>query len=250
MQEFAEQLERWKASLPRQIDVGSLLSRCNIAHKWKAPFRCLVAREGLLWRMTDLGEQIICLTDNNHYLGARILLRNALENLGILCYITHKIESVVGGQLDFFEFDDLSKQLIMGSRDGSTAITAVNVLTALGKAERKYPGLLEMYKRLSESAHPNFDGILMGYTATNPKEFETTFQNNWQSIFGAQQLPATLLVYHAFESTYNLDLIAAIEELEEWLRKNDQHLESRRGGTLPAWAVSGSSSMAKSSCST
>jgi hypothetical protein len=181
--------------------------------------------------MSDLGEQIICLTDNSHYLGARILLRSALESLGVLCYMTHKMQSVADGNFDFFEFDDLSKQLIMGSRDGSTTVSAVNVLTAIGRADKKYPGLLEMYNRLSESAHPNFDGVLMGYTTTDPKEFETTFQNNWQRMFGAQQLPATLLVYHAFESTYNVDLIAALEQLEEWLRKNDQRLESRQNGT-------------------
>ncbi len=180
--------------------------------------------------MTDLGEQIISLSRQKHYLGARILLRSSLETLGILCYMTHKIQAVVAGNLDFFDFDDLTKNLLMGSRNGATAVTAVNILTAIGKADAQYHGLSDMYNHLSESAHPNFDGVLMGYTSKTPGELQTTFQNNWADLFGEQQLPATLLVYHAFEATYNNDSVQAIEQLEDWLRANDDMLELKRNG--------------------
>ena len=61
MSEFARLIERWGASLCQRVSVSGLISRCKIAYKWKAPYRCLVIREALFWRMHDLGMQILCL---------------------------------------------------------------------------------------------------------------------------------------------------------------------------------------------
>ena len=63
-------------------------------------------------------------------------------------------------------------------------IVAVNILTVLEKAEKEYPGLLEIHRRLSESAHPNFDGVVYGYSSSDPINYETNFHNRWFELYG------------------------------------------------------------------
>jgi hypothetical protein len=226
--EFEELLNRWSTSLPTSVDVGGLFSRCEVAHKWKAPFRSLMIREALIWRMHDLGQQILLLSRQQHFLGARILLRSAIETLAILIYLNQKTQSVVDGGLSFFEFDEITIQLLMGSRNNATAKTAINILTILNKADKTHKGLAKLHERLSESAHPNYDGVLYGYSETNAEEFVTTFENKWVANFGAEQEPATSFAFAVFEYEYNQSWPTLWEELERWLKANDDELEARR----------------------
>jgi len=231
MKEIRELLDRWAQSLCREVSVGGLISRCRIAHKWKAPYRTIVVREALLWRMHDLGQQIVLLAESNHILGSRILLRSAIETLCLLIYLNHKTQSVLSGTLPFLEFEEISKQLLIGSKNGATSLTAVNVLTVLKQADKVHPGLSEMHQHLSESAHPNFDGVLLSYTETDPKEFETRFLNNLKKFFGEEQEPAIALVFEIFESEYNIVWHQQMMQLEDWLRHNDAMLEAQRAGS-------------------
>ena len=230
MSEFAQLTKRWKHSLCEQVPVAGLLSRCGIAYKWKAPYRSFVVREALFWRMHDLGEQIVCLMEGGHILGQRILIRSALETTAILIYLNHKVSSVVKGEMSFFEFDKVTKQLLMGSKNSSTSIPAVNVLSVLKHADKAWPGILEMHEHLSETAHPNYSGVLHGYCNTDVERFESNFCNHFAERFGEEQLPAALFVYHVFEHEYNSVFCRNIEALECWLRDNDHELEARRAG--------------------
>jgi len=193
MEEIHDQLERWSQSLCHDVSVGGLLARSEIAHKWRAPFRSFVLREALLWRMNDLGRQTLLLAQHNHILGARILLRSAIETLGLLIYLNQKMSAVIDGSLSFFKFDDITKQLMIGSKNKATSLPAVNILTVLEKAERSHPGLLSMHQRLSESAHPNCDGVMYGYTSSDPDKYETSFVNNWVTFFGRSRNQQQLL---------------------------------------------------------
>lgn len=228
MEDIHVTLERWHQSLCQDISVGGLLARCPIAHKWKAPYRIAVLRESLLWRMHDLSVQSVVLADSGHILGARILLRSAIETLALLIYTNQKIRAVLSGSLSFFDFDEITKQLLMGSKNGATEAAAVNILTVLNQAEKDYEGLVDMHQHLSESAHPNFDGVLLGYSSTDPEQFETTFCNNWLQLFGQEQEPGSAFVMAVFEHEYNIVWPALVTELEEWLRTNDSELEASR----------------------
>lgn len=228
MKEFEEQLIRWSASMPQPIDVGGLFSRSVVAHKWKAPYRSIVIREALLWRMHDLGEQIFLLSRQQHFLGARILLRSAIETLSILIYLNQKTQSVLDGDLSFFEFDEITMQLLMGSRNNATSKVAINILTILSKADKAHKGILELHERLSESVHPNYDGVLCGFSTTKYEEFVIKFKNKWAANFGAEQEPATMFAYAVFELEYNDIWPRLWEDLERWLVANDDKLESQR----------------------
>ena len=231
MEDVRIQLERWAQSLCREIAVAGLLSRCPIAHKWKAPTRSLAIREALLWRMYDLGLQTVLLTDQGHILGARILLRSAIETLCLLIYLNQKTQAVLSGTLSFFNFDEITKQLLMGSKSGKTSVAAVNIMTVLKHADKIHPGILSMHEHLSESAHPNYDGVLYGYSTTDTGKFETHFSNNWKEFFGEEQIPGTAFVLAAFEHEYNVTWPKQLQALEQWLRDNDAALESQRAGS-------------------
>ncbi len=180
--------------------------------------------------MHDLGEQAFTLYDNQQILGARILLRSAIETLALLIYLNQKINSVIDESLSFFEFDKITMQLLMGSKNSATDIVAVNILTVLEKAEKEYPGLLEMHRRLSESAHPNFDGVVYGYSSSDPINYETNFHNRWFELYGTGHEPITDIVFAVFEDEYNEVCPKLVENLESWLRENDAMLEQQKKG--------------------
>ena len=207
------------------------MSRCPVAHKWKAPYRITVLRETLLWRTEDLARQSIALSDQGHILGARILLRSAIETLALLIYTNQRIRAVLAGSFSFFALDDITKQLLLGCKNGTTEVQAVNIITVLGHAEKDHKGLVEMHQHLSESAHPNYDGVTLGYSSTNPQEHETTFQNNWLQYFGKSQEAGVAFVMAVFEHEYNKVWPELFGQLEEWLRTHDLELETERAGS-------------------
>mgnify|MGYP007123201105 CR=1 FL=1 len=233
METPSELLARWANSKCKNISVGGLLARCPIAHKWKSPYRSLVIRETLFWRMHDLGQQAHLLFSNGHLLGARILLRSALETLGILIYLNQRTNAVISGSFSFFEFSRLTMHLMLGSRNNSTSHPAINILTILQKAEKSHSGLVSLHERLSESAHPNFDGVLYTYSASDPKKYETNFSNRWEQLFSKEQETAMLFVFTLFETEYNQVWSDLMLQLESWLRDNDATLESQKNGVPP-----------------
>ena len=224
-------LERWRQSLPTSVSVAGLLARCPVAYKWKAPFRTAVLREVLLWRMHDLASQSVLLADGGQYLGARILLRSAIETLALLIFLNHKIRAVLDASLSFFVFEEVTKQLLLGSKNGKTKYQAVNILTALERADSVHVGIRKMYLDLCESAHPNYDGVLYGYSSTDPNEFETSFGNQWAKNFAQEQEPATAFILAVFEHEYNVECHGLLLKLEEWLRQNDAELEAELHGS-------------------
>jgi hypothetical protein len=157
-------LEEWRQSLCQSVDVGGLITRNPIAHKWKAPFRSLSLRESASWRTQDSLFQSKLLSDRKQLLGARILLRSAFETLAVLVHLTQLMRNVGAGELDFHAFSDKTTILLLGSRDGSTEFKSLNTVTILQKSDRRYLGIFEIYEGLCESAHPNHEGLSGGYS--------------------------------------------------------------------------------------
>ncbi|PTR34062.1 hypothetical protein C8J98_102250 [Luteibacter sp. OK325] len=223
--ELRSTVERWGISRCVEIPVAGLLARCPVAYKWKAPFRSTVLREAFLWRMHDLGVQMLALVEAGHILGPRILLRSAVETLAMLSYLNQQTAAVVEGRISMTEFGFLTGQLLLGSRNKTTEQESVNVLTVLKHADRRWPKLKGLHEDLSESAHPNYTGVLYGYSTTEPERYETHFENHWLHRFGDQQVTAMAWVFGMFEEEYDQTWLANIVELEQWLRDNDAELQ-------------------------
>ncbi len=232
MDNVSKVLETWNSCLVDKVEMGGLYSRNPIAHKWKCTYRSLVLRELVYWRITDLLNQSNFLAANNHLLGARILLRSTIETLGILIYLNQKTSDVTEGNITLNSFSDLTAKLMLGSKNKSTKHNAINVThTILEKwCERKYPGIFKIYADLCESAHPNYEGVCIGYSYVNEKAYETIFKNRWPELFGSTLEKSIIAFMKIFEHEYNEVWPAAFNELEEWLEKNDEKLEKEMNG--------------------
>lgn len=224
-------LEEWKESLCVTVDVGGLYSRNPIAHKWKAPFRSLSLREAVSWRLQDLLYQSKLLLDSNQLLGARILLRSAFETLAILIHLNQLMRQVVSGNLNFHTFSEKTTILLLGTRDNSSPYKSINIVTILQKCDKKYPGIFEIYEGLSESAHPNYEGLSGGYTDVDHDNFITLYRNKWAELFSKSQSNGIALCIDTFTHEYNDEWIEAMNELENWIEENDSELERTKDGS-------------------
>lgn len=227
-------LADFEESLFKELAIGGLISRNPTAHKWKAPFRSMSLREAIFWRVHDLFQQSFVLHLGGHGLGARILLRSALETMAMLIYLNQITAKVLDGSLDFHAFSDKTIQLLLGSRDGSTGVTSINILTALDKCEKRYPGMKTMYERLSESAHPNFEGISAGYSQIDHANYVTTFKNRWMERHGESHLDEMMVCIEVFNHEYDDVWPELFEKLEAWIEANDAELEATKGSPTTA----------------
>lgn len=228
MNTVEDNLTLWKESLLSSIPVGGLLSRNRVAYKWKSTFRIWMLREAVFWRLNDLMVQSYALHQQEHGLGARILLRSGLESVSTLIYLNQLMQSVLDGKLDFHAFSDKTATLMLGSRDKSTDHQSINIMTVLEKCNKKYPGFLELYNALSESAHPNYEGIVMGYSKIDHGEYETHFSNRWMELYGDSHLGAMEACMSTFHHEYNDVWPTLMEQLEIWLEANDSKLEATK----------------------
>lgn len=192
-----------------------------------------MVRELAFWREHDLMAQSYVLHQQGHGLGARILLRSAFETLATLIYLNLLMQQVLDGKLNFHQFDEKTAVLLLGARNNDVMPQATNIVTVLGKCDKRYPGLMELYANLSESAHPNYEGLMVGYSSTDYDEYETTFSNRWMEKHGDRHLDGMMLCMSTFQYEYNDVWPALMDKLEKWIAANDTALEATKDDPLP-----------------
>ena len=228
MDSVEENLANWKASLMASIPVAGLISRNETAYKWKALFRCWMLREAAFWRVQDLLAQSLTLHKQRHGLGARILLRSAFETLATLVHLNQLIQAVIDDKLNFHEFGLKTSVLLLGSRDESTSHKSMNIVTVLDKCEKRYPGIIELYALLSESAHPNYEGLCVGYSTIDHSEHQTNFSNRWMEMYGDRHVGSMDLCMVTFQHEYNEVWPRLMSSLEGWVVARDAELEASK----------------------
>ena len=221
-------ITEWKSTRLDKIEIASLYSRNPTAHKWKAPFRSLVIRELVYWRLIDLLDQSLELTKLNSILGARILLRSAFETVGILIFLNSKIESLISGNMQYNDFENATLRLMLGSKRKEEEILPYNILSILEGCEKRYLGITKVYNDLSETAHPNYDGMMLGYSTFDQENYITYFKNHWQEIYAGDFDKLMMICISTFEAEYNDIWPGLFERLEKWLEENDESLEAQR----------------------
>ncbi|MFZ2868962.1 hypothetical protein [Zavarzinia sp.] len=225
MDTIEQNLAIWRESLLQSISIGGLLSRNPVVYKWKAPFRVWELRELAFWREHDLMAQSYALHRQGHGLGARILLRSGFETLATLIHVNMLMRQVLEGELKFHVFAEKTSVLLLGSRNNDLMPTAINIVTVLEKCDKRYPGLKRLYAELSESAHPNYEGLIGGYSVTDYREFETTFSNRWMDLHGERHPDRMKLCMETFHYEYNDVWPDLMNNLEDWIEKNEKSLE-------------------------
>lgn len=210
-------INRWKKDRRNNIEIGSLYSRNPNVHKWKGPFRSLVIRELVFWRLTDLIDNTLLLLGQSHVLGARILLRSAYETLGVLIYLNQKIDSLIDGKNSFSDFNKITVRLMLGAKSDYSDVKSINVLTVLEKSDKKFPGILGIYNDLSESSHPNFEGMSLGYSDFDSENYIISFKNNWIGLYMKDMRHLIMTCIKIFEYEYNDEWPGLFEKLENWI---------------------------------
>lgn len=221
-----EAIQDYQDTLCKEIAIPSLIKRNPIAHKWKVTYQSLCLRETVAWRFVDILSQSWILHENDKAIGARILLRSAIETLAMLIFLNQLTEAVVAENVSFKEFMDKVLNLFSGCRDGSTDQKATNIVTVFQKCERKYPGIEKIYGWLSESAHPNYEGMRLSYSNTDKEKMITSFSNSTNNLYAPMHEDGVLLAMEIFEHEYNDVWSAGFEKLESWLVQNEDRLES------------------------
>jgi hypothetical protein len=232
MNAVEQNLAKWKGALLSSIPVGGLLSRNPVAYKWKAPFRVWMLREAVFWRLHDLMTQSYALHQQGHGLGARILLRSSFESLAMLIYLNQLMQQVLDGKLSFHTFGQKTSALLLGSRDGSTEHQSINIVTILQKCDKHYPDIEKLYAILSESAHPNYEGMVAGYSKIDHDEYATHFSNRWMELYGDRHVGAMEMCMSTFHHEYNDVWPALMKKLEGWIETNDVELERTKSDPL------------------
>ena len=228
-----EKLAVWKQSLVVSIPVGGLHSRNPVAYKWKAPFRVWYLREVVFWRLQDLLAQSFGLHTQGFDLGARILLRSGFESVASLIHLNQLMQHVLDGTLDFHVFGEKTSKLLLGSKNNTSGIESINIMTVLEKCERKYPGIKGLYADLSESAHPSYVGLCKGYSKFDRDKDEVKFSNRWCEMYGDTHTSLTEFCMKTFEHEYDEEWAMIIEKFEVWIEENDTKLEATKNGAVP-----------------
>jgi len=228
MKEIEAIVEKWMSERLDKIEVGELYSRNPIVHRWKAPFRTLVIRELVFWRHIDLLNQVVFMIKNDHILGARILLRSAFETIGILIYLNQRMNSLSEGLISYDEFESMTKRLLLGTKRSESKFEAINILTILEKCDKTYPGIFEVYKDLSETSHPNFEGMSIGYSELDEDNFVTHLKSRWKELFSGDLENLIMICISTFDREYNHVWPAQFSAVELWFEKNDDELRKRK----------------------
>lgn len=217
-----------KTSLFKELDMGSLHSRNPTAHTWKAPYRSLQLREVVYWRLLDLLDQSLPLHKSGHGLGSRILLRSALETLAILIYLNQQMAAVLDRSMSFNDFSKSTQRLVLGSKVEGDPEQAVNILTVLKHCDKKYKGMKRLYDDLSESAHPNYQGMSAGYAKINHEADTVQFYDRWMEKHGEKLPHGIMLCIDIFHHEYNKVWCELFNALEKWIEANAAELKAKQ----------------------
>jgi hypothetical protein len=183
--------------------------------------------------MSDLGNSFLHLLDAGDMLAARIILRSACETAALLAYLNKKTLDLIQGRLGFEEFNELTKQLLLGGKNDGDYFAPVNVMTAIGHFAKDHPAIQSIYARLCEDAHPNASGMIYAYSESDPEHLETRFVSkiSRSEATNNHSVASADLVFLCYEQQYNEVWPQRFESLEEWLRENDATLEATQNGT-------------------
>lgn len=219
--EIRGRLDVLESNLPKRVD-GWALSQLS-----KLPFKALVYREALSWRMAELSRAAFEEFEKDRLAAAIVLTRAAVETGAALWYLCAKVDASVESA-DVGDIDDYLMKMNFGiatdpPTDASTgeAITPrpVRIGTFLDRVEKDIDGFNQQYGYMSEYAHPNWAGTGYLYSKLDRENGAADFGQNIRKPDGTKHMCA----YHLcvallmFERSYNriADLIPVFTKLCE-----------------------------------
>jgi hypothetical protein len=156
LDEIRGRLELLESNLPKRVD-GWALSQLS-----KLPFKVLVYREALSWRMAELGRAAFDEFEKDRLASAIVLTRAAVETNAALWYLCAKVDASVESA-EVGDIDDYVMKMSMGiatdpPTDAKTGEPITPRPVKIGKfldcVEKDIAGFNEQYGYLSEYVHP------------------------------------------------------------------------------------------------
>lgn len=154
----------------RQVSIGA----STISKVSKLPFKALLYRESLLWRITELGRTSLESFRNGRPASGILLARAAIESGAALWYLRKKLDEVVRSRA-VGDLDDHLMRLVMGSKTNPDLPPSVNVMTFLDHIDKQVPGFRLQYEHLSEFVHPSWAATMGLYSKSSPEKRSTEF---------------------------------------------------------------------------
>ncbi|MFZ5776379.1 MAG: hypothetical protein ACOY3Z_12925 [Thermodesulfobacteriota bacterium] len=146
-----------RESLPKELYAGSFTLKSKI------PYKASSFREVLIHRLSDLADVAVDLYEANRFIPAVIVTRSVVETTAVTYWLYQKsCEFIENHNVE--SFDDFLMKGMLGSKDGTTKYEAYNVLTAVDRLDKEFPGLRNMYNTLCEFTHPNWSGVMGSYS--------------------------------------------------------------------------------------
>lgn len=221
-----EKLKTIKGSLAEKVCVAHVFGANTTAGKWQAPYRSWVIREITLYRAYDLLRSTT--EDSLSSISRKLLIRASIETIAMLIYLNTITQKVIDCKLDYFEFEESTIRLTLGSKTIEKFPVPINVSSLIDKMNDKITNVSKIYDHLCEFAHPNYSGFIDSYSRANTEKFETTF-GFFESTVDIQKdiiLINSLIDFLIVE--YNETWLTEYKRLLEWLEKNDKKLERHR----------------------
>jgi hypothetical protein len=227
MDEIRKGLELLECNLPKRVDAMA------VSPTSKLPFKALLYREALIWRMVELGRGAFESFGEDRLVSGIVLTRAAVETCAALWYLCAKVATAVESNA-VGDIDDYLMKLAMGTATDAPRTAAsptdvirprpVKINAFLKQVEKDIEGFSHQYGILSEYAHPNWAGTALLYSKHDMENRVTHFGQNIRraestKLIGVGNLSVALRM---FEARYNriTDLIPAFTKLCESRLKN------------------------------
>ena len=165
----------------------------NIAYRPTFNIDCY--REAVLHRFVDIMEGAATSLGNAQYTPALVNARAAQETVSVLAYINFKLERFESDK-DLEALLDITKRLSIGWKGDAEFPEMINVLTCVDFVNKKLdPNFRRLYDILSESAHPNYSGVLGSYSIANHDTLEVKVGLNKDAKEGLyENVTSTILI--------------------------------------------------------
>lgn len=197
--EIRSRLELLESSLPKHADA------MDLSRTAKLPFKALVCRETLVWRMTELGSTALESFEKNRLTSAILLTRAAVETSAALWYLCAKLEAALDSEA-VGDLDGYLMKLTLGSRTNDDIMPEpINVLNFVDRVDKEVSGFRHQYELLSEFAHPNWAGVTGLYSKPGLPNLSVDFGANIRGGEAAKKIGVINLsvALMFFEQSYN-----------------------------------------------
>jgi len=219
LQEVRTRVSLLKNSLPHEVDGFALSSQS------KLPFKVLLYREALIWRMAELGECACRDFEADDLISGIVLTRAAVETAAALWFLHGKVDAAVKSR-SVGDIDTYLMKLNFGtttfgvdSQDDQSLPRPVKVSKFLESVEADIEGYSHSYGTLSDFAHPNWAGTTLTYSKIDRMTGTAVFGKNLRSGKTAKTpgLSSLMGALEVFEFRYNgiRDLLPAFVRLCE-----------------------------------